>query len=995
MGGAGVLRSPRIAGRAEERRMLGTAIRAAAEGRPCAVFVHGEAGVGKTRLVRVAADEAAARGMAVLWGRCVRFGAVDSPYGPLISALEGWAESADPRELADVLADVPAAGGLVPSLNAYTSSSAIRLLSVVDALVMAIASHRPTVLVIDDVQWADLASRDALSYLIAGFRGQQLAILTTYRDEELGTGDPIHSWLADLRRMPSVTGLRLDRMTWDETEQQLALLLGDHPHHRLVDDVVLRSDGNPYLSELLLEGITVGDEELPADLPAELRAALLAAWHRLSAPGREVMRALAVAGRPTSIDNLREVAATRGIGPEALTNALVEAVDTGISVAQGTDMCWFRHPLLAEVLYATFVPGEAESVHAAWAKTLESRTATGPDEVQRQGDLALHYEGAHDLESCLEASLRAADLANGIVSRREEAIHLRRAARLWSTVHGPDSAGRADEGDLLERVARANELVGEGEASFAAWSRALELVDERTDPLRASRLRRRWADSAWATGRLSDEAIAEASRAVELSRPYPDSAEYAEALAGLSWRQAWNNEAEPARKHAEEAVLAAERVGSSAALSLAYAARGCADLRNERSDADTATALRSAWKTGDPDVLWRTLVARRNYLLQRGGVAECVEPATEFLRFALDVGALSSAVFAAGVLAKDLLILGRFAESSDVTRQGLALACLPSPSAMVRLSAASLSIRQGNLDVAGMHLQRANELIPALEERLGLVAPPVLAEYLLATGHAEAALDLLSRTLITHIADPRDADEMLMWGARAAADLAESARDRRDGRSLRKTRAQLDDLVALRARLSPPPFEVITSEDLIQPAMRALFTAEVARCTAKTPTSGAWEDAARRCGAAGLRWEEAVASWRWAQALLAERAARAVVAVPLRSAHRFAVEVGAIPLRQQVETLAGLGKIQLGEPSAPTDDEPAAPFRSLTKREQEVLAHLVANRTYAEIAQSLFISEKTVSVHVSNLLHKTGTTSRREVAALAIRLRESSTDADD
>ncbi|MFG1628277.1 AAA family ATPase [Kribbella sp. NPDC049227] len=994
MGGAGVLRSPRIAGRAEERRILGTAIRAAAEGRPCAVFVHGEAGVGKTRLVRVAADEAAARGVAVLWGRCVRFGAVDSPYGPLISALEGWAESADPRELADVLADVPAAGGLLPSLNAYTSSSAIRLLSVVDALVMAIASHRPTVLVIDDVQWADLASRDALSYLIAGFRGQQLAILTTYRDEELGTGDPIHSWLADLRRMPSVTGLRLDRMTWDETEQQLALLLGDHPHHRLVDDVVRRSDGNPYLSELLLEGITVGDEELPADLPAELREALLAAWHRLSAPGREVMRALAVAGRPTSIDNLREVAATRGIGPEAVTNALVEATDTGICVAQGTDRCWFRHPLLAEVLYATFVPGEAESVHAAWAKTLESSTATGPDEVQRQGDLALHYEGAHDLESCLEASLRAAALANGIVSRREEAIHLRRAARLWSTVHGPDSAGRADEGDLLERVARANELVGEGEASFAAWSRALELVDERTDPLRASRLRRRWADSAWATGRLSDEAIAEARRAVELSRPYPDSAEYAEALAGLSWRQAWNNETEPARKHAEEAVVAAERVGSSAALSLAYAARGCADLRNERSDADTATALRSAWKTGDPDVLWRTLVARRNYLLQRGGVAECVEPATEFLRFALDVGALSSAVFAAGVLAKDLLILGRFAESSDVTRQGLALACLPSPSAMVRLSAASLAIRQGNLDVAGMHLQRANELIPALEERLGLVAPPVLAEYLLATGHAEAALDLLSRTLTTHIADPRDADEMLMWGARAAADLAESARDRRDGRSLRKTRAQLDDFVALRARLSPPPFEVITSEDLIQPAMRALFTAEVARCVAKSPTSGAWEDAARRCGAAGLRWEEAVASWRWAQALLAERAGRAVVAVPLRSAHHFAVEVGAIPLRQQVETLAGLGKIRLDEPSAPTDDEPAAPFRSLTKREQEVLAHLVANRTYAEIAQSLFISEKTVSVHVSNLLHKTGTTSRREVAALAIRLRQSSTDAD-
>jgi DNA-binding CsgD family transcriptional regulator len=135
-----------------------------------------------------------------------------------------------------------------------------------------------------------------------------------------------------------------------------------------------------------------------------------------------------------------------------------------------------------------------------------------------------------------------------------------------------------------------------------------------------------------------------------------------------------------------------------------------------------------------------------------------------------------------------------------------------------------------------------------------------------------------------------------------------------------------------------------------------------------------------------MRWDEAVASWRWAQALLAEGATRAAVAVPLRSAHRFAVEAGAIPLGREVDTLAGLGKIRLDEPSAPSHDQPAAPFRSLTKREREVLSHLVAGRTYAEIAKALFISEKTVSVHVSNLLHKTGTASGREVAALAIRL---------
>ncbi|WP_158293056.1 MULTISPECIES: LuxR family transcriptional regulator [Kribbella] len=991
MGGAAVTRSLGVAGRIGERGILGSAIRGAVEGRPCAVFVHGEAGVGKTRLVRDVCDEAAAGGVAVLWGRCVRFGAVDSPYSPLISALEGWAESTEPDELTGVLDAVPAAGGLLSSVGGYASDSAVRLLSVVDGLVMAIASRRPTVLVIDDVQWADLASRDALAYLVAGFRRQRLAILTTYRDEELGTGHPMHSWLADLRRLPSVTDVRLDRLTWDETEQQLTMLLGGRPHHHLVDDVVRRSDGNPYLSELLLEGVTITAEQLPADLPAELTGALLAAWHRLSAPAREVMRVLAVAGRPTSIDDLREVAAARGIGPAALTTALAEATDSGISVAQGSDLCWFRHPLLAEVLYATFVPGEAETVHAAWAKTLESRSGTGPDEVQRRADLALHYEGARDLESCLEASLRAAELANGIRAWREEAVHLRRSARLWSTVHRGDTERVDEEVDLLERVARANDLVGDGEAGFAAWSRALELVDERTDPLRASRLVRHLARSAIATNRITRLPIAEARHAVELSQAFPDSEEYAEALAVLSWRLAWNGELELSIRYAEDAVQAAHRSGSTAALSFAYAARGIADVRAERSDRDTAEALRSVRMTSDPDLIWLTLVARQNCLLQRGRVTECVEMEMEFLSFALKAGALSMVAFAAGMLAGYLLMFGRLSESGEVIREGLSLAGLPNASAMVRLTAASLSVRRGDPDAAGLHLQRAKELIPDLEESTGLAAQSFLAEYLLATGRPDQALDLLSRTMAAQSVDIRDADDILVWGARAAGDLVESARDRRDSEGVRIAQTQFDDLARMRQGRLPLPFEVIAPEDLIQPAMEALCTAETARCMAETPTSGVWEEAVRRCDAAGLRWDEALASWRWAEALLAEGATRAVVAVPLRSAHRFAVEAGAIPLRHQVETLAGLGKIRLDEPSAPSHAQPPAPFRSLTKREQEVLSLLVAGRTYAEIAKALFISEKTVSTHVSNLLHKTGTSSRREVAALAIRLGQSPT----
>ena len=103
----------------------------------------------------------------MLWGRCVRFGALDSPYVPLFTALQGWLETATPALAARVLDAVPNAGELLPSLGAGAEGrqSPVRLLSVLDGLVMAIALLDPTVLVVDDVQWADVASRDALAYL--------------------------------------------------------------------------------------------------------------------------------------------------------------------------------------------------------------------------------------------------------------------------------------------------------------------------------------------------------------------------------------------------------------------------------------------------------------------------------------------------------------------------------------------------------------------------------------------------------------------------------------------------------------------------------------------------------------------------------------------------------------------------------------------------------------------------------------------------------------
>jgi DNA-binding NarL/FixJ family response regulator len=168
-----------------------------------------------------------------------------------------------------------------------------------------------------------------------------------------------------------------------------------------------------------------------------------------------------------------------------------------------------------------------------------------------------------------------------------------------------------------------------------------------------------------------------------------------------------------------------------------------------------------------------------------------------------------------------------------------------------------------------------------------------------------------------------------------------------------------------------------------------MTVAETSRCHGSAGQAGAWEQAASSCQTIGFRWFEAMAQWRLAQALLSEGAARSLVAEPLRQAHSTALELGAKPLVDETVLLATVARISLDEPDGPlrrNDPDPPRALATLTSREREVLSHLVAGRTNAEIARDLFISDKTVSVHVTNLLRKTRTASRIEAAALARRL---------
>jgi DNA-binding CsgD family transcriptional regulator len=197
----------------------------------------------------------------------------------------------------------------------------------------------------------------------------------------------------------------------------------------------------------------------------------------------------------------------------------------------------------------------------------------------------------------------------------------------------------------------------------------------------------------------------------------------------------------------------------------------------------------------------------------------------------------------------------------------------------------------------------------------------------------------------------------------------------------------LEQLLEARAALPGEAFAPGSKEDLVQPAMAAVFEAERRRATGEGDLADAWHNATTKCEAAGMGWLRHVALWRLGSALINRGDAGVEAAQALRAVHRYTSEQGARPLQVAVEDTARLARISLAEASAIEELEvtPSA-FEALTRREREVLMQLVTGRTYAEIATALFISEKTVSVHVSNVLRKTDTRSGREVAALATRL---------
>jgi DNA-binding CsgD family transcriptional regulator len=992
-------------GRVEELAVLDAALERALAGRGGAVIVGGEAGIGKTSLVDRFLERARERGVQSLSGACLEYGSGDVPYGPFVEALRSLVRTVEPERLPALLgAGRTELSRLLPELaNRATAadeppdrSAPSRLFELILGLFERLSTDRALIVVIEDVHWSDAATRDLLAFLVRNLRRARVLFVITARTEELHLRASVLQFLAELDREQHVERIELAPFDRHEVLDQLEAITGERPTSEIVDEILERSGGNPFFVEQLVAAAEEG--EGAADLPPRLRDVLLARVSALTLPARELLRAASAAGRRTDDDLL---AAVLEQPVRRVTTALREVIDRGIlvdadGVADGIGGYAFRHALLREVIYAELFSGERLRLHAAFARRLSERGEIGGVPVS-PAELAYHWDAARDYRAALRAIVDAARAAEAVYAFTEARRQLERAIELWDRVPDAVEVAAIDRVDLLRRAAEANVLTG-------SYRRAIELGRAAVDAARhepvpdQARIGQLLERLRWFLYEAGDRAAATAAvdEAIRLIPEQPPTGARARALAQAAGLRLLNGEHRAAADLANEALQTARAAGARSEEALGDGVLGWA--RAVLGDVDAGIALfreglaiAEALGGVEGIAVGYTNLAS---LLDRVGRTEASLDAaragfaiTERLGVARTYGGILL-----GHAAKALINIGRWDEAAVVLDQGLDLDPRGRPAIWLRINQARLDTNRGRFDAAARELREAREIDLALSEA-ELYHPALL------TGLAELAMwqariadvRAAAQEGLERTRDDEPPDPAFAWLAaialRAEADAAAAARSTRDDVALADCREWGDRIrTSLEAyegevRRSRLPATGRTS------ALAAQCRAELTRINGNADPA-AWRAVADAWTGIGRPYPAAYARYREGEALVGLRGSRDDAEAALRAAYATASELRAVPLANEIGRLARVARVDLSaDQNAAADVETSTADRlGLTDREEEVLRLVAGGWSNQQIADALFISRKTASVHVSNILGKLGASGRVEAAAIAHRL---------
>ena len=951
-----------LVARTEELARLRELWQRCSTGSAAAVLLPGEAGVGKTRLVSEFSALAEADGGLVLTGHCVGLGEAAPPYLPVVEVLE------QVREVdAGLLADAPVLTNLVSRSGSERDTSQLQLFDAFLTLLTALARERSVLLVVEDLHWADASTRDLLTFLLARMSDEALTVVLTYRSDELHRRHPLRPLVTELGRMR-----RVERLTLEPFEPQaardfiaaLAQLGGTAVTESLVTEIAERSEGNAFFAEELLAG---GDGDTAVAGP--LADVLLGRIEKLSPDAQRVVRVASVAGQ-SRVRHSTMLAVT-GLDEDALDAALRECVHHYVLVVAPDETYEFRHSLLREAVYADLLPGERRRVHAAFVDLLGRAQNSG-----WRGAQAHHATEANDLPTALVARVGAAGDAQKVGATADVLHHLEGALALWDAV--PDSAELTgtDELALMIRAADAAVAVGRTERAAAFLASALELADAAADPVVRAAVRRRLAKVHYADDDL-DGGQPWITQAWELIRDTPPSAERAWVLATLALDEVLENRAGVT----EEAIADARAVGEGGAeadalISLSFHRLRSGNHQDAMELLDRARAR--ARESGAFEVELRAYFNLTIGEFEAGRVTVAAEHVRRGLQRAREEG-LVWATYGRELAWMAVQVL--YAEGSwDEMAE---LASPPGEQApdwlsiVLDASAAMLAASRGQWNQAELRLH--SDVLERHDGEPAKVLAYAIAEAGTWQQRGRETTDRLERMIAEVRAREGGVPMSLLrigaLGLSLAADTAAHARQ------VGQVEAE-KEAVAAAERFAADVADAVQHSDTRAkdwgPEARAWLSrarAEESRARGELDVA-AWTAVVDNFGYGDI-YQRAIAQWRLAEALLVAGRTEQGDAV-LAEALTTARELEAQPLAGALESVARRYR------------RPVAGVRMvsadlLTPRERSVLELVARGMTNRAVGAELFISEKTVSVHLSRAMAKLGAHSRTEAVALALR----------
>ena len=937
-----------LVGREDERARLAQAVERARDGHGALLLLSGEAGVGKSRL---AAEALAASGATQLHGAASS--GSTAPYGPIVDALRSRLRE-DPRALDGCGPLREHLALLLPELGEPAAASdRATIFEAVRCAFAHLGAEAPAVVVLDDLHWSDDASVELLAALAAPLRAMPVLVIAAYRSDGLPRDHRLRWLRNELRRGSGLDELALEPLDREQTAALLAALLPAPPSPALVHAIHERTLGSPFFVEELIaalqvtgalqhgrHGLELADrEEVP--VPDTVREAVVIAASELSPQAREAAEAAAVAGLAFELPVVAELATEDG---------LAELLGAGLLVEQGeAGRAAFRHALTRDALYAEVPWMRRRALHRRLAELLEQRGAPS-------AEVAAHWLGAAERWRAREALVRALAESEALHAYRDAT----RAGREALELSMEDDAD-ALRIELLERYARCAELAGELGEAAKAWRELTAIRDVQGDGAGVAHAQRRLAavcdlggerDAAFAAHRLAAEAFAAGGRPA-------DAAIERLAMADHHRKGARYGEAIELARHAEQDAAAADRVDLGAR---ALGLLGVVQAKGGDYETGLATVRRGLALALAHDLtpIAAELYQRLSLVLYDAAdyrqAEEALDTALGLCRTDTDAGTEVACVTCL------VYVLRERGEWTRACALGRELTDAGTAVWVAEGLVGAVHAFQGKLSAARRLLSTSRAVSSSVGHYNMYMDSTTALAYVAAAEGLDDEAAAHCRALLARWEESED-HHYAVWGIRWAASWFAQHGDRGGANACADALARMaadaghaDALAALAQAIGEL---ALLDGDEAAAAEHLARAVELHRALA-------------------IPFERAQIELR-AGVVLARAGLRDEALERLCDAYRTASKLGARPLASAAASeVAALGESvaqRLGVRAATRADGV-----QLTRRELEVLRHVSIGRTNREIAQELFLSPRTVDMHVRNLLGKLDCRSRVEAS---------------